>query len=119
MKVSVNRFNRWAQFNFNGNCIALLNPKFDEELINNGNDREVHFDSEYLNYFKGREVNYGNNVVLNFHINDLSKEYERIKELNIGEMTNIMYLSISSPYHHFILKDPDGNLIEITGNYDN
>ena len=35
MKVSVQNFDRWAQFNF-GNCIALYNPKYDEELVKQG-----------------------------------------------------------------------------------
>jgi catechol 2,3-dioxygenase-like lactoylglutathione lyase family enzyme len=33
MKVSAQNFDRWAQFNFGNNCIALYNPKYDEELI--------------------------------------------------------------------------------------
>ncbi|MDF2547141.1 MAG: hypothetical protein K0R93_2039 [Anaerosolibacter sp.] len=117
MKVSVLRFDRWAQFNFNGSCIALLNPKHDEALIELGNDLEVHYSSEYREHLKNRQIQYGNNMVLNFYIDDLNKEYERIKELNIGRLTKIMYLNISSPYHHFLLEDPDGNTIEITGNY--
>ncbi len=28
-----------------------------------------------------------------------------------------MYLNIKSPYYHFLLEDPDGNTIEITGRY--
>jgi lactoylglutathione lyase len=118
MKVSAQRFNRWAQFNFNGNCIALFNPKYDEELIKKGEDLEVHYDGKYLEYQRSKNVYYGNNIVLNFYINDLTAEYERIKKLNIGKMTEIMYLNISSPYHHFILEDPDGNTIEITGRFD-
>lgn len=117
MKVSVKRYERWAQFNFNGNCIALLNPNYDKDLIENGINLEEHFSLEYLEYFKNKQTEYGNNIVLNFYIDNLNKEYERIKRLNIGKMTNIMYLNISSPYYHFLLEDPDGNQIEITGNY--
>lgn len=117
MKVSVQRFDRWAQFNFNGNCIALLNPKNDEALIKSGSDLELHYNSEYLDYLKNRQIQYGNNIVLNFYIDNLNMEYERIKELDIGKMTKILYLNISSPYYNFLLQDPDGNTIEITGNY--
>lgn len=60
---------------------------------------------------KSIEFQYGNNMVLNFYIDNLDKEYERIKNLNIGKMTSIMYLNISSPYYHFLLEDPDGNTI--------
>jgi len=116
MKVSVKRFDRWAQFNFNGKCIALLNLNFDKKLINQGDNLEKHFSREYIEYFKNKQIRYGNNVVLNFYIDNLDKEYVRIKNLNIGKMTEIMYLNISSPYYHFLLEDPDGNTIEVTGN---
>ena len=117
MKVSAQRFDRWAQFNFNGNCIALYNPKYDEELIKRGENLEAHYDNEYLKYWQNKKIHYGNNFVLNFYVNDLDDEYKRINKINIGKMTKIMYLNISSPYHHFLLEDPDGNTIEITGNY--
>lgn len=117
MKVSAQRFNRWAQFNFNGKCIALFNPKYDEDLIKRGENLEIHFGKEYLQYHKNKKIYYGNNFVLNFYIEDLNAEYKRIKNLNIGNMTEIMYLNISSPYYHFLLEDPDGNTIEITGKY--
>jgi catechol 2,3-dioxygenase-like lactoylglutathione lyase family enzyme len=115
MKVSKQNFDRWAQFNFGNNCIALYNPKFDEELIKGGENLETRFSKEYLSYYKSRQIKYGNNFVLNFYIDDLNMEYERIKKLNIGNVTQIMYLNIASPYHYFLLEDPDGNTIEITG----
>lgn len=117
MKVTAQRFDRWAQFNFSGNCIALFNPKYDEALIRKGESLEIHFNKEYLNYYKSRKIQYGNNFILNFYIDDLNAEYERIKNLNIGKMTEIMYLNISSPYYHFLLEDPDENIIEITGQH--
>lgn len=117
MKVSAQRYDRWAQFNFNGNCIALYNPKYDEELIKLGENLETHYDNEYLEYTENKKIQYGNNFVLNFSINDLNAEYVRIKALNIGKISKIMYLNISSPYYHFLLEDPDGNTIEITGIY--
>jgi len=116
MKVSAQAYDRWAQFDFNGHCIALFNPKYDEAFIKT-NGSEQHYNQEYIKNFKERTIHYGNNVVLNFYIEDLNKEYERIKELKIGKVTEIMYLNISSPYYHFLLDDPDGNTIEITGNY--
>lgn len=116
MKVSAQAYDRWAQFDFNGHCIALFNPKFDEAFIRT-NGSEEHYNQEYIKNFKDRKIHYGNNVVLNFYIDDLNKEYERIKELKIGNVTEIMYLNISSPYYHFLVDDPDGNTIEITGKY--
>jgi len=117
MKVSAQRFNRWAQFNFSGKCIALLNPTYDEQLIKLGLNLEQHFNNEYLEYISNKKIQYGNNIVLNFYTDNLNREYERIKELNIGKVSKMMYLNISSPYYHFLLEDPDGNTIEITGNY--
>jgi len=114
MKVSKQNFDRWAQFNF-GSCIALYNPKYDERQIKNGEDLEAHYSEEYLFYNNNKQVQYGNNFVLNFCIDDLMAEYHRIKRLNIGKVSEIMYLNIASPYHFFILEDPDGNTIEITG----
>ena len=118
MKVSSQNFNRWAQFNFNGNCIALLNPKYDEELIKSGDNLELHYSNEYLKYVKNRRIQYGNNFALNFGIDNLNKEHQRIEKLNIGKTTKIMYLNIATPYYFFLLEDPDGNMVEITGAYD-
>jgi len=53
--------------------------------------------------------------VLNFWINDLQAEYERVKSLNIGAVTEI--IQIHTNYYFFNLYDPDNNVIEITGNY--
>jgi len=36
-----------------------------------------------------------------FSIKDLNAIFVRIKTLNIGEVSKIMYLNISSPYYHF------------------
>lgn len=47
----------------------------------------------------------------------LKKKHERIKGLNNATVSEIMYLNISSPYYMFIVEDPDGNTIEITGGY--
>ncbi|SHH34533.1 VOC family protein [Clostridium grantii] len=39
MEVSVQRFDRWEQLNFNGNCIALSNSKYDEKRIKLRNNK--------------------------------------------------------------------------------
>lgn len=58
-------------------------------------------------------------MVLNFWVEDLQKEYTRMKELNISEqMTGIKYVCNASPYYYFQLTDPDGNIIEVTGAYE-
>lgn len=117
MKVSSQNYNRWAQFNFGNNCIALWNPKYDEERIKKEDNLEGVYSEGYLSYQKNNKIKYGNNFVLNFYVDDLNCEYRRVKELNIGKVSDIMYLNVASPYYLFMLEDPDGNQIEITGNY--
>lgn len=55
-------------------------------------------------------------MVLNFYIDDLYTEYQRIKDLNIGTVSEILYVNIAAPYYYFLIEDPD-NTIEITGKY--
>ena len=62
--------------------------------------------------------NYNDNgdykFVLNFWIDDLQLEYERIESLNIGTLEKIQ--QAHPGYFYFHLRDPDNNVIEITGN---
>ena len=59
-----------------------------------------------------------NKFVLNFWTEDLIKERERILNLNISDLvTEIKYVNNVMPYYYFQVEDPDGNLIEITGEY--
>ncbi len=53
--------------------------------------------------------------VLNFWVEDLVKEYNRLKILNIGKMTEIE--KVHEGYYHFNVLDPDNNVCEITGGY--
>ena len=63
----------------------------------------VNFDNYYsLNWFKQNEcIKYGNNVILNFNVINLNKEYERIKKLEISKITEIMYADVVVPYYFF------------------
>lgn len=117
MKVSTENMKRWAEFHFDGKCIALLNPQYDDNEIKRGVDIESRYSKEYLK-FKDLEVKYGNNIVLNFGCDDLRREYDRLKKLNIGKMTEIMSLNTKWPYFFFTVYDPDGNPIEITGGFE-
>ncbi|MFF2016039.1 VOC family protein [Paenibacillus sp. NPDC058177] len=116
MKAISKNLERWAQFHC-GNTIALWNPEYDQRLIKDSEDISVHFDEAYLKYKQDHATQYGNNVVLNFNVPDLQREYERIQSLNIGTVTEILYINVVQPYYCFMLNDPDGNLIEITGDY--
>lgn len=117
MKVTSKNYNRWAQFDFKGNCIGLMNQKYDDERIKNTEESEDVYSKEYLKKYENYKITYGNNFVLNFYIDDLKAEYKRLKNLNIGRVSSIMYLNVASPYYFFTVEDPDGNVLEITGNY--
>lgn len=117
MPVTGCNMNRFAIFEFDGKCIALMNGHFD---INNP-DKVIH-KGEYLDDFDNlHKIALAPNTrkfVLNFWDEDLRKEHERIKNLNISErLTKIKYVCNVSPYYYFQLNDPDGNVIEVTGNY--
>jgi len=117
VKASSRNIKRWAEFHVGHNCIALFNPQFDIDMIKKGDDLDICYNKEYLQFKENTLLKYGNNVVLNFGVPDLRAEYERIKALNISPISEIMYINIVVPYYCFMLEDPDGNLIEITGKY--
>ena len=117
MPVSAQNENRWAQFNIGEVCLALFNPEYDEEKIRSGGNLEKHYNQAYLDYKANTAIRYGNNFVLNFWVEDLNAEYERVKKLNISEVSEILFINIAAPYYCFMLEDPDGNVIEITGKY--
>lgn len=116
MKVTNQNFNRWAEFHFHGQSISLFNPKYDEDLIASGEDISGNFNPAYLEY-KATPIQYGNNFVLNFWVEDLNAEYERVKTLNIGTVSEILFINVAMPYYCFMVVDPDGNQIEITGTW--
>lgn len=115
--VTKRNMDRFAMFDFEGKCIALMNAHFDTQ----NPDKVVH-KGEYSEYFDDLKAialaPNSRKVVLNFWDEDLQKEYERVKGLNISEkLTNIKYVCNVSPYYYFQLTDPDENIIEVTGAY--
>ena len=106
---------RWIEFHC-GNSIALYNKKYDEVLLKNASTS--HFNQAYIDDFRKDNSPKQNNIVIfNFVVENLKTEYERIKALNIGEVSEIMYVNIHMPYYYFNVTDPDGNVLEITGSY--
>lgn len=95
MEVSTrNCGNRFAEFFFDNKCLALMNE---------ANLPGHHYvDGDYK-------------FVLNFWVEDLRREYNRLKELNIGNMTEIA--KVHEGYWYFNIYDVDGNVCEITGEY--
>ena len=106
---------RWAEFDC-GNQLALYNEKYDIELIKE-KKAAIQFNQAYLHQLCSKENKQNNCMILNFVVQDLKKEYKRIQQLQIGEMSEIMYINIFHPYYYFNVLDPDGNVIEITGQY--
>ena len=96
MRVSTINPCTFAEFFFDGKCIALMS----EDNLHRHNTAGS---GDYK-------------FVLNFWIDDLQLEHERIKRLNIGAVTEIR--QAHPTYHYFHLQDPDGNVVEITGKYD-
>jgi len=117
MHVTKKNMDRFAMFDFEGKCIALMNGFFDSK----NPDKVVHR-GEYLDYFDDIEtissLPNSRKFVLNFWDENLRQEYKRVKELKITDnITNIKYVCNVSPYYYFQLTDPDGNIIEVTGDY--
>lgn len=117
MPVTKKNMDRFAMFDFEGKCIALMNGYFDSE----NPDKVIH-EGEYLEYFDDLEtistLPNSRKSVLNFWDENLREEYNRVKELDITDnITKIKYVCNVSPYYYFQLTDPDGNIIEVTGDY--
>ncbi|MBR1854196.1 MAG: VOC family protein [Lachnospiraceae bacterium] len=111
---------RWVQFS---NYVALYNYRYDEKIINNEiileSDGRKTYNQAYIDNFKQTKANPQNNiVVLNFEVEDLKKEYQRLKAMKIGEVSELMYVNVYMPYWYFNITDPDGNILEITGRYE-
>jgi lactoylglutathione lyase len=115
--VTKRNMNRFAMFEFDGICIALMNGHFDVE----NPDKVVH-KGDYSEYFDDMNsialAPNSHKFVLNFWDEDLLREYERVRKLEIADnLTKIKYVCNVSPYYYFQLTDPDGNVIEVTGGY--
>ncbi len=87
--------NKFVEFFFDGKCLSLMN---ESNLHHHITDLE----SPYK-------------FVQNYWVDDLRREHERVRALQIGEVTEI--LEAHPAYHYFHLLDPDRNVIEVTGGY--
>lgn len=95
MSVSTtNCGSKFAEFYFDNKCLALMNEG-----------------SLPGHHYKDGDHKF----VLNFWVEDLLLEYNRIRVLNIGEMTEIE--KANERYYYFNVLDPDNNVCEITGGY--
>ncbi|MDE7418104.1 MAG: VOC family protein [Lachnospiraceae bacterium] len=110
--------NRFAVFDINGLTLSIMNGTFDREHSDEV-DTKGEYCALYDDYAPIMEAPNCGKVVINLSIDDLRAEYERVKSLDIAaNLTKIRYINARNPYYYFCLKDPDGNTIEITGNYE-
>lgn len=118
MKVSATNGKRFAVFNNDGLNLCLMNGYYDDknrsQVITKGEYWEIYDNqSEIANSVNTRKV------FINLGVEDLKAEYDRIKQLGIAtQLTAIRFIHVFSPYWYFTFMDPDGNPIEVTGNYD-
>ncbi len=117
MSVTSMNMSRFAQFVFEGHNISIMNGHFDIDHP----DKVVHKGDYTDSFYDMKDIALAPNThkfVLNFWDEDLQKEHERVKGLNISEnISNIKYVCNVSPYYYFQMTDPDGNIIEVTGDY--
>lgn len=108
---------RWMEFSC-GHTLAILNAAYDAERLAGEQNVNEHYNDAYLKDCIQTE-NQGNDLMVqNYVCDDLKKEYERVKHLQIGTVSPLYYVSISMPYWYFNITDPEGNTLEITGPYD-
>ena len=105
---------RWVTFKC-GQTVSLYNKEYDQKIIEN----HKYFNQAYIDDFFIEDDEKKNNImILNFEVDNLKAEYERLLSLNIGEVSKLMYVNVHMPYWYFNIKDPDGNILEITGHFE-
>ena len=106
---------RWVTFDC-GNFLSLYNRKYDEALLKKKD--KIRFNDAYLNDFLQQDTEKKNNlIILNFEVENLLEEYDRVRALGIGAVSELLYVNVHSPYWYFNVIDPDGNTVEITGKW--
>lgn len=119
LKTKPNVFSegRWVEFDLDGGRISLYNRKYDAEKIP-GAVTNKNYSQAYIDNFKqsNNKQHINNVVTFNFYTDNLKETYEYIKALKLKDVSNIMYVNITTPYYYFTVCDPDGNMLEIYGN---
>jgi len=97
VKIKMRYKDRWATVL---DDFGLYRPGFDKE-----NDVEMTSIES--------DIKLGNNSIIVFHSSDIEEDYQRVKKLDITEISSIAELDLIAHYKFFHFKDPDGNMIEI------
>lgn len=117
MRVSSKNMDRFAQFQFGDKNISIMNGYFDSQNPNL-TVRKGEYVEEFDDLVAIAEAENTHKFVFNFWTEDLENERIRIDKLGISnKLTKIKYVNNVMPYYYFQLTDPDGNVIEVTGNY--
>lgn len=88
---------RWVQFS---NFIALYNKNYDKKFINDKSSER--FNEAYIKDFAADKGAPENNIVIfNFEVENLFFEYKRLKDLEIGDVSDLMYVNVHMPYWYF------------------
>ena len=110
--------NRFAVFDVQGFSLSIMNSRYDVENASKVVKKGLSYE-EYDDYLTIATKGNPGKVVINLCTDNLQKEHARVCKLEIGnKITEIRYINAKNPYYYFSLKDPDGNIIEITGPYD-
>lgn len=110
--------NRFAIFDIGGFSLAIMNSLYDIQNPDKVITKGLRYD-EYDNYLDIALKNNPGKIVINLSSNDLKKDHDKLKTIEIGKnLTEIRYINAKNPYYYFSLKDPDDNVIEVTGRFD-
>jgi lactoylglutathione lyase len=117
MPVSGKNMERFAQFIFEGHNISIMNGLFDAK----NPTKTIHkgeYSAEYDDLGTIANAPNTHKFVLNMRADDLRGEHARLTALGVGQcLTPVKYVYNVAPYYYFQLQDPDGNVIEVTGDY--
>lgn len=111
-KAHYSNRNRWVDFPCG---ISLYCLKYDLDKINSKYFKASNYNEAYMEYVKLESTSASKNMVLNFETADLIAERDRLIQLKIGTVSELMYVNVVMPYWFFIITDPDGNEIEVAG----
>lgn len=84
---------------------GLYRPEFDEEN-----------DVQMTNI--ERQLKVGNSSIIVFHSLDIEKDYNKIKNMDINEISDIADINLMAHYKFFHFKDRDDNMIEVGQYFD-
>ncbi len=121
IEIDYQNEDRWVNFKLqSGINLALYNIKYDLNNIKSVKSKKDNYSENYISKIEKENKSYERkgNIILNFQVDNLNFEYERIKNLKKAKgISEIMCINFGEPYYFFTVEDLDGNVLEITGKY--